>query len=148
MRWPLPLLFLSFAAFQVAFADQPAFSGSKTFDKGELGDFVPQRYQSTAISAPRANIFEKAGSCHDDGLFVMLTPRGGVVLQAAPMILDHHGSLVWTGLSDGQPYNLQVQTYRGEQYLTFWAGNDGVKGHGSGLYYMVRLPISHLLWAV
>lgn len=31
-----------------------------------------------------------------------------------------------------------VQEYRGEPYLTFWAGNDAVGGHGVGTYYMVN----------
>ncbi|KAI7711914.1 hypothetical protein KC353_g8643, partial [Hortaea werneckii] len=32
--------------------------------------------------------------------------------------------------------NFAVQEYKGEPYLTFWAGNDAVGGHGAGTYYM------------
>lgn len=49
------------------------------------------------------------------------------------------GDFVWTtDHSYGQVYNFQVQMYLGEPYLTFWAGDDAVDGHGSGSYYMVR----------
>lgn len=37
----------------------------------------------------------------------------------------------------GEVYNFQVQMYKGEPYLTFWAGDDSVGGHGEGKYYMV-----------
>lgn len=30
-----------------------------------------------------------------------------------------------------------VQKYKDSNYLTFWAGNDAVGGHGAGAYYMV-----------
>ncbi|RMZ76715.1 hypothetical protein DV737_g4715, partial [Chaetothyriales sp. CBS 132003] len=137
MRWLLLLLTILSTAFRLSYADLPPFLENSAFDKGDYGTSVAQLYQSTDIWAPRLNFFEKAGSCHDDGLFFMLAIRGWAVPKPAPMILDGRGSLVWTGPSYVQPYNLQVQTYRGEQFLTFWAGNDGVKGHGSGLYYML-----------
>ncbi|KIW57457.1 hypothetical protein PV05_06008 [Exophiala xenobiotica] len=137
MRWTLCLLILSFTALKVTYADLPAFSRSKSFDKGDYGNFVAQPYRSTSFSVPRLNVFEKGRSCRDDGLFVMLTLRGWSVPQPAPIIFDGHGALVWTDPTYVQPYNLQVQTYRGEQFLTFWAGDDGVKGHGSGFYYML-----------
>lgn len=48
------------------------------------------------------------------------------------------GTLIWTtNQYYGQVYNLQVQEYKGKKYLTFWAGNDSVGGHGVGKYYMV-----------
>jgi hypothetical protein len=34
--------------------------------------------------------------------------------------------------------DLQMQRYRGEDYLTFWAGSEA-KGHGQGVYYMVSI---------
>lgn len=58
------------------------------------------------------------------------------------MILDGDGNLVWTdhfsNKFGGQAYDLRVQNYRGEEYLTFWLGDDRVRGHGAGHYYMVR----------
>ncbi len=37
----------------------------------------------------------------------------------------------------GEVYNFQVQTYKGEPVLIFWAGDDSIGGHGEGKYYMV-----------
>jgi hypothetical protein len=55
------------------------------------------------------------------------------------------GSLVWgPDHHYGEVYNFQVQTYKGEPVLIFWAGDDSIGGHGEGKYYMVRhliLPI-------
>ncbi|KIW48627.1 uncharacterized protein PV06_01197 [Exophiala oligosperma] len=137
MKWLLQFVIPSLMVLAVSSAEQGAFSNNKSYDQGEYGNFVAQQYHSTSIKAPRPNVYEKAGSCPDDGLLVMLSLRGFAVPQAGPMILDSRGSLVWMDANYVQPYNLQVQTYRDEQFLTFWAGDDGVKGHGSGLYYML-----------
>lgn len=49
------------------------------------------------------------------------------------------GSVVWTpDRKYGSVYNLQVQNYKGEDYITFWGGNSSVGGHGEGYHYMVR----------
>ncbi|KAL2444537.1 hypothetical protein ABEF95_017015 [Exophiala dermatitidis] len=121
-------------------ADKGPFVQSTAFDSGEYGQFVAETYLSSSASAPRTNTFyeQNPGDCsRDDGLLVMLTPRGFAVPAPAPMILDRHGRLVWTDARYAQPYNLQVQRYRDEEFLTFWAGDDGVKGHGAGVYYML-----------
>jgi hypothetical protein len=141
MRWPGLVSLLLVAAARAIWADQTPFVHNKAFDEGEYGDFVDEQYKSVPdISAPRPNIYEHVpGACDgSDGLLVMVTLRGWAVPRPGPSILDGRGRLVWTDPNYVQPYNLQVQTYRGEQFLTFWAGNDGVKGHGAGFYYMVR----------
>ncbi|KAK9855192.1 hypothetical protein MYU51_002491 [Penicillium brevicompactum] len=53
------------------------------------------------------------------------------------MILDQDGDLVWFK-EYATTYNLNIQSFRGEDYLTFWAGNDGIGGHGDGTYYMLN----------
>ncbi|KAK3719039.1 hypothetical protein LTR37_004603 [Vermiconidia calcicola] len=57
------------------------------------------------------------------------------------MILDGDGTLVWSkhfaNKFGGQAYDLKVQKYKGEGYLTFWLGDDTVRGHGAGHYYML-----------
>ena len=51
------------------------------------------------------------------------------------------GSLVWgPDRHYGEVYNFQVQQYKGEDYLVFWAGDDSIGGHGEGKYYMVYRP--------
>jgi hypothetical protein len=37
-----------------------------------------------------------------------------------------------------------VQHYQGQEYLTFWTGDDQIRGHGSGAYMMVS-NIRHLI---
>ena len=51
------------------------------------------------------------------------------------------GAMIWgNDHRYGEVYNFQVQMYKGEPYLTFWAGDDSVGGHGEGKYYMVSRP--------
>lgn len=81
-----------------------------------------------------------------DGRLYFLTPRGWRVRAPGPMILDPaDGSLIWSAhfgnAFGGQAYDLKVQRYRGEDYLTFWLGDDRVRGHGAGEYYMVSLVV-------
>lgn len=61
------------------------------------------------------------------------------------MILDAKGSMIWSKHFDnqfgGQAYDLKVQRYKGEDYLTFWLGDDRIRGHGAGEYYMVGLYV-------
>jgi hypothetical protein len=57
------------------------------------------------------------------------------------MILDWRGDLIWSKHFNnewgGQAYDLMVQHYQGQDYLTFWTGDDQIRGHGSGAYMMV-----------
>ena len=72
-----------------------------------------------------------------------MNPRGHQVPDPNPVILDGAGNLVWTlpGKPYGQTYNFNVQELDGEQYLTFWGGDDAIGGHGQGSYYMVSCEI-------
>jgi hypothetical protein len=58
------------------------------------------------------------------------------------MILDRRGELVWAHHFEnkfgGQAYDLMVQQYQGQDYLTFWLGDDRVRGHGAGFYYLLN----------
>ncbi|KAL3424072.1 secreted protein [Phlyctema vagabunda] len=67
----------------------------------------------------------------------MITPRGPRVQNPMAMILDAKGHLIWAKGDYGQVYNLKVQKYKGNDYLTFWAGDDTVGGHGAGYYHML-----------
>ena len=114
---------------------------SEALDNGTNGNY-PVRTYATAddIVSPQVNYLQWNERC-DDGLLYFLGPRGWSVASPGPMILDGRGDLVWTAHFDnefgGQAYDFKVQTYQGEQYLTFWLGDDRVRGHGSGSYYMV-----------
>ncbi|KAI0598638.1 Arylsulfotransferase-domain-containing protein [Biscogniauxia sp. FL1348] len=66
------------------------------------------------------------------------TPKGKIVAAPGPLIVDSRGNLVWTDDRFGVVFDLQVQTYKDEQYLTFWASPDGSShGYGRGTYYML-----------
>lgn len=128
-------------------ADLIPYIADKGYDAGEYGSYPMQDFKSTRIRAPRVNIMATSPQCDDEGQYIFLNPRGRAVPEANPMILDSAGNLVWTldGKNHGETYNLGVQTYKGEQYLTFWGGNDAVGGHGQGKYYMVSSSCSGAL---
>ena len=64
------------------------------------------------------------------------------------MILDQDGTMIWSehfpNQYGGQAYDFKVQRYRGEDYLTFWLGDDSVRGHGAGRFYMVSMILQSL----
>lgn len=109
---------------------------SEAYDKGVYGEVPTKGFRTFTKVSPVTNILQYDPVC-DDGKYIMLAQRARAVRFPGPIILDSNGTLVWTNDKYRQPYNLQVQRYKGEDYLTFWAGNDGVVGHGSGKYYMV-----------
>ena len=69
----------------------------------------------------------------------MISLRGDKVeLQGqSPMIFDGKGNLIWMNATYGETFGLGVQKYKGQDYLTFWQGDDSVGGHGQGYYFMV-----------
>ncbi|KAK2608483.1 hypothetical protein QQS21_002945 [Conoideocrella luteorostrata] len=120
-------------------AEQPPFLSSGAYDLGSLGKYPVQQFKSVELTAPRPNLVRQSGRCSKD-LLTFLSPRGSADQATHPQatILDHNGQLVWTsGWDHKQIYNLMAQDYRGNRYITFWAGNDAVGGHGAGSYYML-----------
>lgn len=119
-------------------ADQAPFSADSKYNDAEYGFYVTQTFKSSpqVTGVPVVNFMEPFTRC-DDGSYLLITPRGKVA-ESTPMILDVNGSLVWAATKKyGQVYNLQVQSYKGQEYLTFWAGDDTVGGHGVGTHYML-----------
>lgn len=119
-------------------ADQAPFIRNSVYNSGKLGKYVTQTFLSNpkVTEVPIVN-FERPFTNCDDGSYLFVAPRGNVA-KATPMILDISGSPVWASTKGyGQVYNLQVQQYKGQPYLTFWGGNDAVGGHGIGQYYML-----------
>lgn len=119
-------------------ADQAPFYADSKYNDAEYGFYVTQTFKSSpqVTGVPVVNFMEPFTRC-DDGSYLLITPRGNVA-ESTPMILDVNGSLVWAATEKyGQVYNLQVQSYKGQEYLTFWAGDDTVGGHGVGTHYML-----------
>ncbi|QMW43667.1 hypothetical protein G4B11_007037 [Aspergillus flavus] len=116
-------------------ADHGPYFQSAAYDEGKFGEWPTETYRSSPIVGPALNYLQYSDECKD-GLYTFIAPRGNKVANPGPMILDQDGHLVWTKRY-GQSYNLNVYTFKGQDYLTFWMGNDGVGGHGEGAYYML-----------
>lgn len=118
-------------------ADQQAFINDARYNNGEYGHYPHQTFFSRDnIESPRPNFIRPFTNC-DDGSYLFVSLRGNIA-DSKPYILDPDGSLIWTvDHRIGEVYNLQVQEYKGQQYITYWAGDDSVGGHGAGKYYML-----------
>lgn len=116
-------------------------------DEGTHGYYPVRKFTTTKLTAPHVNFLQWSPDC-DDGRHYFIAPRGWSVSKPGPMILDGNGTMIWSehfaNEFGGQAYDLRVQKYHGEDYLTFWLGDDRVRGHGAGHYYMVRQKSCHL----
>ncbi|KAK3719322.1 hypothetical protein LTR37_004541 [Vermiconidia calcicola] len=127
---------LSLWAASTCRADEQPYLRNKEYNEAEYGRYVTQKFKTVDIEAPLLNFMRPFTDC-DDGSYIFVSPRGNVP-DATFYILDHEGSLVWgPDHHYGEVYNFQVQIYKGEPYLFFWAGDDSIGGHGEGKYYML-----------
>ncbi len=113
------------------------------YDLGFHGMYPRQRFRSVDFEAPAPKITQWDSRCDSGSLF--LTPRGPLVTGAArgPIIMDPRGKLIWMGSHQfEQAMNLNVQQYKGQDYLTFWTKvkKNKQKKHSKKSYVMVRLP--------
>ncbi|KAK0265305.1 hypothetical protein LTR35_017169 [Friedmanniomyces endolithicus] len=142
--WPLATCLRNALAYDTPDTTPPSTPPlyNAAYDNGTFG-YYPVRTYVTAeeLHSPQVNFLEWDAQC-DDGSYYFMAPRGWSVPDPGPMILDSRGELVWAkhfdNNSGGQAYDFQVQTYQGQEYLTFWLGDDRVRGHGSGHYYMLN----------
>jgi hypothetical protein len=118
-------------------ADQQAFVNDARYNDGDYGHYPHQTFFSRAgIEAPRPNFMKPFTNC-DDGSYLFVSLRGNYA-ESKPYILDPAGNLIWTfDHYVGEVYNLQVQEYKGKPYITYWAGDDSIGGHGAGKYHML-----------
>lgn len=107
------------------------------YDLGFNGIFPTQSYKSSTFKSPEVKVTQWDDRC-ENGDYILLAPRGSVVKEPGPVILDPRGNLVWTETKFGGTTNFQVQKFKGKDYLTFWAGLSEVGGaHSQGTYYLV-----------
>ena len=107
---------------------------SLLYDTGLLGAHPVRKYESVDLAPPELNMLAWDPRCEDK--YVFFSPRGHFYPQPGPLIFDNKGELVWMASQFGMVMDFRVQRYRGEDYLTFWAGeDDGTRG--LGVYYMV-----------
>ena len=141
LLWHLTIC-LRAAAYHTYDSSLPPPEYNETVDSGEEG-FYPAHSFMTAedVRGPKTNFLQWSPEC-DDGLLYFITPRGYSLARPGPMILDRRGELLWAHHFEnkfgGQAYDFMVQKYKGEDYLTFWLGDDRVRGHGSGFYYLLN----------
>ncbi|THX15835.1 hypothetical protein D6D17_02917 [Aureobasidium pullulans] len=104
----------------------------------DYGHYPYRTFESSDLTPPAVARKVDSPECQD-GLMTFLTPRGTAVNESRGMvILDDEGEPVWMQKTDGQPYNLDVQTYQGAPHLTYWLGDDTIGGHGEGDYYLLN----------
>jgi hypothetical protein len=117
-------------------------------DKGSHGSYPVREFHSSKTKIPHVNFLKWTPECATRNDFYFITPKGWKVSNPGPMILDYRGDLVWAEHFDnefgGQAYDLMVQEYLGEKFLTFWLGDDRIRGHGAGHFHMVS-PYSNYL---
>nr|OQO18249.1 hypothetical protein B0A51_16024 [Rachicladosporium sp. CCFEE 5018] len=142
----LPFLFLHNLTLCLAASSRQAFDPSieynEAIDNGTYGYYPAYTFATEPeITSPKTNWLQWDPAC-DDGLLYFVTPRGWGLERPGPSILDWKGELVWfehfANEFGGQAYDFMVQTYLGEEFLTFWTGDDRVRGHGSGTYFMLN----------
>jgi len=104
------------------------------YDLGFFGAYRTQSYVSFDLDSPQASIVRWDESC--DSGYIFLDPSGNSVNHRGPLIVDAKGNLIWTSDQFETTTNLKLQRYKGEQYLTFWAGQKA-KTSGTGAYYMM-----------
>lgn len=105
------------------------------YEHGGLGPYPQITFETSGMSVPVINVHRWNESC-DPG-YTLLTPHGNRIRSNRALMFDTAGQLVWHHEERGSIKNLQVQTYKGNDYLTFWIGDDGFYGHGRGYYKMV-----------
>ncbi|KAI9904399.1 hypothetical protein N3K66_000928 [Trichothecium roseum] len=117
-------------------AEREMFSSQHLYDWGYYGLSPRTEYRSFGLTSPLVNVLRWDEKC-DNGYY-LLTPRGRWVEQPGPTIIDSRGNLVWTSDAYGSVTDLQMQTYNGSNYLTFWRPVEGIKfGFGRGEHVML-----------
>ena len=117
-----------------------------TYDLGLSGLYPRQRFQSADFEPPVPKITRWDSRCYSGNVF--LTPRGPLVSgkSRGPIILDAKGNLVWMDNKQfKQAMNLNVQSYKGKDYLTFWTKTKknkkgGHKKHSKKSFVLVCCP--------
>lgn len=126
-------------------ADKDSYWRSERHRSGWDGPFPLQRYSSKGIRGPILNYWQRSAACSDG--YTLLAPRGPAVRNAGPMILDSEGHLVWFKEYEYLvTFNVNVYTYKGEKYLTYWTGTQVDGAHPIGVGYMVSFNVLQALY--
>ncbi|KAK5626666.1 hypothetical protein RRF57_002381 [Xylaria bambusicola] len=92
---------------------------------------------SADLSAPLPSFAQWDEQKCSDGYYLFAL-KGKLVSDSAATIFDSRGELVWSDDSYGVVFNLEIQKYKGKNYITFWSSPEGsTHGYGRGTYYML-----------
>lgn len=108
------------------------------YESGAMGQYPQVTYASSRMSHPQIHVAKWNESCDQYG-YVLMSPHGKRIADNKLMLLDHQGNLVWYTQETGAIHNIQVQRYNGDDYITYWVGDDEFYGHGAGFFKMVRI---------
>ncbi|EYE92847.1 arylsulfotransferase family protein [Aspergillus ruber CBS 135680] len=109
---------------------------STEHNTGLLGTFPTETYRSSPLIGPSLNYIQDSLLCHDE-LYTLLALRGSDVRTPGPMIIDSDGHLVWTNIGYGNTHAVGVYEFKGHRYLGFGVEDNGLKGFGDGVYYLL-----------
>ncbi len=87
-------------------------------------------FKSSELTAPLLNFPQWDRQECSDGYY-LIAQKGKIVSDTGPTIFNSRGELIWADDSYGVVFNLQIQTYKGENYITFWSSPEG-SSHGYG----------------
>lgn len=104
------------------------------YESGSLGDYPQTTFKTTNIGSPLVHVTKQKATVDDE--YVLLAPQGDRIRANKALLLDQNGHAVWQHEERGTIKSFEVQTYRGDDYLTFWVGDDNFYGHGRGYYKM------------
>ena len=103
------------------------------YDLGYYGLYPRQHFHSVDLEPPKPVTTKWDSRCNSGNL--LLTVRGPSVrgLARGPVILDPKGELIWMDNHKfHQAMNLNVQKYKGQDYVTFWTKHKGKKTKKNG----------------
>ena len=104
------------------------------YDLAAYGAYPVEEFVSFDLPSSHPNLVKWDDQCDSGNVFVTL--NGASIAHPGPSVLDARGGLIWTTDEYGTVLNMRLQWYKGEKYITFWAGQkDGSMGQGS--YYML-----------
>lgn len=108
------------------------------YERGELGQYPQVTYKTTRLSTPQIHTLKSSASCDTEN-HVLISPHAGKTEDNKIMMLDSKGNLVWFLQEKGSVHNVQVQQYKGKDFITYWIGDDENQfwKHGAGYYKMV-----------
>ncbi|KAI1259051.1 Arylsulfotransferase-domain-containing protein [Xylariaceae sp. FL1019] len=113
------------------------FSSKYLYELGFYGLYATSSFKSTDLEVPLLN-FPRWDEANCNNGYYVFAQKGKLVPNPGATIFDAKGELVWADENLGVVFNLQIQTYQGEEYLTFWSSPEGsTHGYGRGTYYML-----------